>query len=212
MEVFYILVILKKLKLPLLIFLCTSIVLTALSSIFLLYQEKLYLEKELLKWQNEATRLDIKLKEINNYAHVYRTSPQVIAMVFTESEKYNINPTIMFELIKAESNFNPRAVSKVGAKGLCQIIPLTARELAGELNLTYNEESLFNYHYNIQLGTYYLSKLLKEYNMDYHKALTAYNRGPTGLKNYIKNRGTAVSRYSQNISSRSLQLTLNSAY
>ena len=118
----------------------------------------------------------------------------------------------MLELIRVESNFDSQAISKVGAKGLCQINPRTAQELARELKLEYSEEKLFDDHYNIQLGTYYLAKLLKEYNMDYHKALTAYNRGPTGLANFMKTRGTAVSRYSQKISSRSQQLAYNNNY
>lgn len=205
----------KNLKVFLLVFLGTSIVLGSLFTISYLYEEKTYLEKELVKWQEEVSQLNQELEKmkiyvqnINKYAEAYRTTPEIITMVITESEKYNLNPTIMFELIRAESSFNSQVVSKMGAKGLCQITPRTAKELARELKLEYSEEKLFDHHYNIQLGTYYLAKLLKEYNMDYHKALTAYNRGPTGLTNFIKTRGTAVSRYSQRISSRSQQLTL----
>jgi soluble lytic murein transglycosylase-like protein len=208
-------VLFKNLKVFLLVFLGTSIVLGSLFTISYLYEEKTYLEKELVKWQEEVSQLNQELEKmkiyvqnINKYAEAYRTTPEIITMVITESEKYNLNPTIMFELIRAESSFNSQVVSKMGAKGLCQITPRTAKELARELKLEYSEEKLFDHHYNIQLGTYYLAKLLKEYNMDYHKALTAYNRGPTGLTNFIKTRGTAVSRYSQRISSRSQQLTL----
>ena len=204
----------KKLTKPLLFFLCIGIVLTGLSSVNHLYEEKTYLEKELLRWQDEVSRLRTeldRLEKINSYAEIYQTSPEIVSLVIEESEKYQLKPVVMLELIKVESNFNPRAISRIGAKGLCQINPLTAPELARELNLEYSEAKLFDNHYNIQLGTYYLAKLLKSYNMDYHRALTAYNRGPTGLQNYIKTRGTAVSRYSQKISSRSQQLTLNTA-
>jgi len=194
-------------------------VLGSFFTISFLYEEKSYLEKELIKYKEEVSQLNQELEKINNYvqkinkyAKVYRTTPEIIAMVTAESEKYNLNPTIMLELIRVESNFDSQAISKVGAKGLCQINPRTAQELARELKLEYSEEKLFDDHYNIQLGTYYLAKLLKEYNMDYHKALTAYNRGPTGLANFMKTRGTAVSRYSQKISSRSQQLAYNNNY
>ncbi|MGI6144685.1 MAG: lytic transglycosylase domain-containing protein [Clostridia bacterium] len=209
----------KKLKVFLKVFLCTSMVLGSFFTISFLYEEKSYLEKELIKYKEEVSQLNQELEKINNYvqkinkyAKVYRTTPEIIAMVTAESEKYNLNPTIMLELIRVESNFDSQAISKVGAKGLCQINPRTAQELARELKLEYSEEKLFDDHYNIQLGTYYLAKLLKEYNMDYHKALTAYNRGPTGLANFMKTRGTAVSRYSQKISSRSQQLAYNNNY
>ena len=208
----------KNLKVPLIIFLCTGIELGSLFTISCLYEKKTCLENELAKWQEEVSQLNqelekvkVYMQKINKYAEVYRTTPEIITMAINESEKYNLNPTILFELIRAESNFNSQAISKVGAKGLCQINPRTAVELARELKLEYSEEKLFDNHYNIQLGTYYLAKLLKEYNMDYHRALTAYNRGPTGLANFIKSRGTAVSRYSQRISSRSQQLTLRTA-
>lgn len=213
------LVFFKKLKVFLKVFLCTSMVLGSFFTISFLYEEKSYLEKELIKYKEEVSQLNQELEKINNYvqkinkyAKVYRTTPEIIAMVTAESEKYNLNPTIMLELIRVESNFDSQAISKVGAKGLCQINPRTAQELARELKLEYSEEKLFDDHYNIQLGTYYLAKLLKEYNMDYHKALTAYNRGPTGLANFMKTRGTAVSRYSQKISSRSQQLAYNNNY
>ena len=205
----------KNLKVSLIIFLGISIVLGSMFTISCLYEEKTFLEKELIKWQKEVSQLNQELEKmklyvqkISKYAEVYQTTPKIITMVFTESEKHDLNPAIMLELIKTESNFNAQAVSKVGAIGLCQIIPGTAKALARELQLEYSEEKLFDNHYNIQLGTYYLAKLLQEYNLDYHRALTAYNRGPTGLANFIKTRGTAVSRYSQRISSRSQQLTI----
>lgn len=218
--------ILKRIKLPVLIFIYAGIVLAALVCIICtLYQEKAYMEQELLKWQNEASQLreeasqfkneasELKneLSKIYQYTHVYQTKPEIVATVMQESEKFGINPAIMLELIKTESNFNPLAVSRHGATGLCQIKPTTARVLSQELNLVFGEKKLFDIRYNIHLGTYYLSKLLAVYNMDYHQALTAYNRGPKGLEKHIKNKGTAISTYSKKINHNSIELALKIA-
>jgi len=201
----------KKIKIPLLIFVYTAVVLAALFCICTLYQENACLKQDLQKSQEEATQLKEELIKINRFSEIYQTSPQIVAVVLRESEKYEITPTIMLELIKTESDFNPRAVSKFGARGLCQIRPVTAKELSQELKVSYGENHLFDTNYNISLGTYYLAKLLHSNNGDYHRALTAYNRGPRGLEIYMKNKGTSVSRYSQRIKSKSRQLALQIA-
>ncbi|MBZ4653879.1 MAG: Lytic transglycosylase catalytic [Peptococcaceae bacterium] len=187
-------------KLPRLVFFYAAIVLTAVLCICMFYLQKEALEDELLKWQEEAQRLKNELERIKRYTEIYQTSPEIIALVLRESEKYKIDPTMMLELIKLESKFTANAISPHGAIGLCQIRPETAEELARELGLPPEKELLFNAEYNIKLGTYFLSKLLDIYDKDYHKALTAYNRGPAGLLAYMKKRGTAVSTYSRRIS------------
>ncbi len=187
-------------KLPRLIFLYAAVALAAVLCICMIYLEKEALEDELLKWQEEAQRLRTELERIKRYTEIYQTSPEIIALVLRESEKYKINPTMMLELIKLESKFITSAQSPHGARGLCQLMPETAEELAKELGLPPEKELLFNAEYNIKLGTYLLSKLLTIYDMDYHKALTAYNRGSAGLLQYMQKRGTPVSTYSRRIS------------
>lgn len=197
-------------KIPLLFLLCSALAFAAIFCYCELYQEnrtiKQELKQELQKKQEELDQLKEELNQLKRFSEIYGTSPQVVAVTLRESEKYGINPMIMLELIKAESNFDPKAVSKDGARGLCQLKPVTAKELSRELGINFGEKTLFDIDYNISLGTYYLAKLLHRHNGDYHRALTAYNRGPKGLEIYIKSRGTAVSRYSERISSRSLQL------
>lgn len=206
-------------KIPLLFLFCTAVTVAAIFCYCELYEENNLLKQQLLntheettqlkeelsKTQEEAKILKERLTTINRFAQIYNTSPEVISLVFRESEKNGVHPGIMLELIKTESNFDPKAVSKDGAKGLCQIQPTTARELCRELGISFTPQKLFNSDFNITLGAYYLKKLLKSNNGDYHRALTAYNRGPAGLEAYIRNRGTAVSRYSQRISSRGMQ-------
>lgn len=197
-------------KLPLLFLLCSALVFAAIFCYCELFQEnrviKHELKQELQKKQEELNQLKEELKQLKRLSEIYGTTTQIVAVALRESEKYGIKPTIMLELIKAESDFDPKAVSKDGARGLCQLKPVTAKELSRELGINFNKNTLFDIEYNIRLGAYYLAKLLHYHNGDYHRALTAYNRGPKGLETYMKTRGTAVSRYSQQISSRSMQL------
>lgn len=198
----------KKLKLPYLIFAYTAFVLVILLCICTLYLKNMALEQELKKWQEENTNLKNELIKINRFSELYNTSPQFVGMVLRESEKNGLDPVVMLELIKIESDFRPNAVSRDGARGLCQLKPVTARELAVELGLAYAPEHLDEPEYNIRLGAYYLAKLFKMNGNDFHKALTAYNRGPSGLENYIQSNGTAVSSYSQRISRNVLKLAM----
>lgn len=195
------------LRLPHLYFVYIAIILAALLCICILVLEKISLEQDLLHWQDQADQLKDELTRIKRFSKHYKTTPEIVASVLRESELHGISPVIMLELIKTESSFLPHALSKDGARGLCQIRPVTAKEAAQELGLEYQPELLFDAEYSIKLGTYYLAKLVKLYDYDYHRALTAYNRGIKGMNEYIKRTGTPVSNYSSRISENSLALT-----
>lgn len=92
------------------------------------------------------------------------------------SLKYNIPFKLIKSIIKQESNFNPKAVSPKGAKGLMQIMPETA-ELLGINDVFNPEENIFG-------GVRYLKMLLDKFNGDYIKALAAYNAGPEIVEKY----------------------------
>ncbi len=86
----------------------------------------------------------------------------------------NVDPDLAFELVRLESNFNPRAVSPVGALGLAQLMPATARMLAPQVT----RQELFEPETNLRLGFRFYRSLLDYYNGDVRLALLAYNRGP----------------------------------
>ncbi|MGD0919720.1 MAG: lytic transglycosylase domain-containing protein [Thermodesulfobacteriota bacterium] len=85
------------------------------------------------------------------------------------SKKYQVDFALVKAIIRAESGFNPRAISRKGAKGLMQLMPETA--------LRMNVSNIFNPRENIEGGVRYFKYLLSLFNDDLRLSLAAYNAG-----------------------------------
>ena len=111
---------------------------------------------------------------IIRYARRYRTTPAIAQVIVTKANKYRVPHSIAFRLVRTESQFNPRAVSPVGALGLTQVMPATARMLDPKAT----PEKLFDPAYNAELGFRFLRQMHDRYDGDWWRALVAYNQGP----------------------------------
>nr|WP_175561527.1 transglycosylase SLT domain-containing protein [Vibrio aerogenes] len=103
------------------------------------------------------------------------------------AEKYKIDPITLISLARQESAMDVRAYSPVGAKGLMQLLPSTARYMAKKYQLSYrNSHDLFNAKKNIELGSQYLTELLERYDGNRVLAFAAYNAGPSRVDLWLE--------------------------
>ena len=102
----------------------------------------------------------------------------------------NVDKSLVLSVIRQESEFFRAAKSRTGALGLMQLMPNTAKEVAGKLKIKYQKSKLItDENYNIRLGSYYLKYLLKRYEGSKVLTLAAYNAGPANLKKWLSNMG-----------------------
>lgn len=96
--------------------------------------------------------------------------------VLSASEKYKLDWRLITAVMKVESNFNPRAVSRKGALGLMQLMPDTAK--------LYSVKNPYDPTQNIDAGVKHLKKLMKRYNNKLEWVLAAYNSGEKTVDRY----------------------------
>ena len=102
-------------------------------------------------------------------------------IILEAANRYKVEPAILKAIIMAESRFNPKAVSKRGAKGLMQLMPRTAKSLG--------VTDSFNPKENIHAGAKYFRRLLNRFNGNTHFALAAYNAGSRKVIKYNPHSG-----------------------
>ena len=110
--------------------------------------------------------------------------------VFKYSKEYNIDPYLVFSIIKAESKFDPDAISHKDAKGLMQISPITQTWAQKELKL--KDVDIYDPSTNIKIGCWYLNRLYIEFK-DTNLVIAAYNGGSGNVSKWLKNK-----KYSEN--------------
>ena len=93
-------------------------------------------------------------------------------------------------IIQRESNFNSKAISNKGARGMMQIMPETGRNISKTIGLKYSHKRLLNdKNYNITLGKFYLDQLLKKFNNHKVLSLASYNAGSGNINKWINRFG-----------------------
>lgn len=94
---------------------------------------------------------------------------------------------LVHAIIKQESGFAPTAVSHVGALGFMQLMPDTAKLVAKEMGIKYDRTKLAtNITYNVQLGSFYIKKLINQFDGSEMLAIASYNAGPNATARWIR--------------------------
>ena len=97
---------------------------------------------------------------------------------------------IILAITRQESEFDAKANSHVGAKGMMQLMTYTAKLVAKQMGVPYRKSKLTSDpEYNVRLGTYYFNSLLNEYGETYPFAIAAYNAGPKRVRYWRKING-----------------------
>ena len=141
----------------------------------------------------EIERLDFAIQIAKNASYknlnfLEISYPKIEVPKQVKSQKI-LDSSVILALIRQESEFDTSANSKVGAKGLMQIMPATARLLSKVTNTDFSREKLTkDKDYNLALGSYYISDLDDNFGSHY-LAFAAYNAGPHRVEKWIKTYG-----------------------
>jgi soluble lytic murein transglycosylase-like protein len=124
-----------------------------------------------------------RLKRITEYSSRFAIPADMAERIEEIARSEGIEPDLAFGLVRAESEFNHRAVSRVGAVGLTQLMPSTAKYF--RVNGT-NRHNLYDRDTNLRIGFRYLKTLIDKYNGNVRLALLAYNRGPDRVDQLLR--------------------------
>jgi soluble lytic murein transglycosylase-like protein len=131
----------------------------------------------------ELQRLEIeRLRRIHENSARYGIPADLAERIEDIARAEGIDPALAFGLVRAESEFNPRAVSPVGAVGYTQLMPSTARYLKPGVS----RAELFDRDTNLRIGFRYLAGLIRQYDGNVNLALLAYNRGPNRVDALVR--------------------------
>jgi len=138
------------------------------------------------KWYDLAVITADQTKEVHNFNLRYPT-PYRDLMKDAASEQ-NVDEAWVYGIIRQESRFMHYAKSGVGASGLMQIMPATAKWVANKVGWSdYNHGMLHDLDTNISLGTYYMRYTADQFNGQETMATAAYNAGPSRAKKWMGN-------------------------
>lgn len=143
---------------------------------FSLIGENRRLRQELQNALGDANLLRARYdraSRILDFSTRYKITGDLAATIFDVALEERVDPELAFRLVRLESQFNPRAVSPVGAIGLAQLMPSTAVQF----DRTVTRDRLFDPETNVRIGFRYLRRLIGQYGGDVRLALLAYNLG-----------------------------------
>ena len=149
---------------------------------------------EALGYRDQAMRLSLRMFDGQDPEELPRIYPtyywEEIAAAAAEAE---IDPYLVLSVIRQESTFNEKAVSRAGARGLMQIMPKTGRHLARRLEVNpFELRALFDPAVSIRFGSYFLGDQMRRFTTDagadlgFELGLAAYNAGPHNARRWLE--------------------------
>ena len=119
--------------------------------------------------------------------------------VIARANEIGLDPTYVYGLIRQESRFIMDARSHVGASGLMQIMPATARWTARKIGLNYTQDMIADREVNLRLGTSYLKLVLDDFGGSQAMAAAAYNAGPSRPRRWREGPALEPAAWAENI-------------
>jgi hypothetical protein len=184
---------------------CTLLKVTLFCAIFVITFHLPHFTQRLQHFTDGLGTREEMVQEILNVLEKYPTGlanvtkEELAEVIYEEATRYNQDPKFILALIAIESSFQNWSVSEQGAKGLMQIMPCVAESIAQEIGIEWSgDQTLFNPFLNIRMGSYYLSRLILDFN-NMEIALTAYNYGPTYVKSLIERKERIPIQYYRRI-------------
>jgi soluble lytic murein transglycosylase len=124
-------------------------------------------------------------KSYRNGAPLPEIAYPVIKMTGNHPEQ-----ALLHAIVRQESNFDTAAISHAGARGLMQVMPGTAREVAKRLRVRYSPKKLTrDSGYNVRLGQAYLGQMINRFDGSYILAIVSYNAGPSAARRWVRQNG-----------------------
>ncbi|MCQ2914731.1 MAG: lytic transglycosylase domain-containing protein [Alphaproteobacteria bacterium] len=116
--------------------------------------------------------------------------------VWNVEHDLRIEQALVLSIVRQESNFSTQAISPVGARGMMQLMPSTAKLVAKKKKLKFSTQNLnLDPDYNASLGSTYLADLVAKFDGQLILAIAAYNAGPSNVKKWIKQNGKPGEKY-----------------
>ncbi|MBL4775768.1 MAG: transglycosylase SLT domain-containing protein, partial [Mariprofundus sp.] len=134
-------------------------------------------------WDDQVIRAAFKADELDALSDRFPMSYKKI--VLRAAKKTGLEAAEIWSIIRQESAFNQHAVSHAGAKGLMQLMPATARQVAHQLKMSKSTPRLFSAAVNIRLGTTYLADIKRRFG-NLALAAAGYNAGPHRVASWLK--------------------------
>ena len=159
-------------------------------------REKLHTVQNVLtarEGELELSKLELaRLNTIMDNSQHYHIPADLAAKIYDVALAEGIEPKIAFSLVSIESDFTHNAISPVGALGLTQVMPSTARFFDPHVG----KSDLFDPETNLRIGFRFLKELIAKYNGNVDLALSAYNRGPAVVDKVVGQSGDPSNGYS----------------